>query len=117
MLGYYGLIQQERLYVSENMNGFLISAYDGTDGYLGGLAKLCNNLDKLQNIITNALQRAQNCSLDPICYESEGQGVAQLNLAACHSCTLIPDTSCEMSNLFLDRRLVIDTEFGYFKNM
>ena len=108
---------QERLYVSENMNGFLISAYDGTDGYLGGLAKLCNNLDKLQNIITNALQRAQNCSLDPICYESEGQGVAQLNLAACHSCTLIPDTSCEMSNLFLDRRLVIDTEFGYFKNM
>ena len=108
---------QERLYVSENMNGFLISAYDGTDGYLGGLAKLCNNLDKLQNIITNALQRAQNCSLDPICYESEGQGVALLNLAACHSCTLIPDTSCEMSNLFLDRRLVIDTEFGYFKNM
>ena len=106
---------QERLYVSANMNGFLISAYDGTDGYLGGLTKLCNNLDKLQNIITSALQRANDCSLDPICYESEGQGVAQLNLAACHSCTLIPDTSCEMSNLFLDRRLLIDEKFGYFK--
>ena len=108
---------QERLYVSENMNGFLISAYDGTDGYLGGLTKLCNNLDKLQEIITSALQRAKDCSLDPICYENEGQGVAQLNLAACHSCTLIPDTSCEMSNLFLDRRLVIDNEFGYFQNI
>ena len=108
---------QERLYVSENMYGFLISAYDGTDGYLGGLTKLCNNLDKLQEIITSALQRAKDCSLDPICYENEGQGVAQLNLAACHSCTLIPDTSCEMSNLFLDRRLVIDNEFGYFKNI
>lgn len=108
---------QERLYVSENMNGFLISAFDGTDGYLGGLTKLCNNLDKLQNIITSSLQRAKDCSLDPICYESEGQGVAQLNLSACHSCTLIPDTSCEMSNLFLDRRLVIDIDFGYFKNM
>jgi hypothetical protein len=106
---------QERLYVSQNMNGFLISAYDGTDGYLGGLTKLCKNLDKLQDIITSALQRARDCSLDPICYESEGQGVAQLNLAACHSCTLVPDTSCEMSNLFLDRRLVIDEEFGYFK--
>jgi len=105
---------QERLYVSENMNGFLISAYDGTDGYLGGLAKLCNNLDKLQNIITNALQRAQNCSLDPICYESEGQGVALLNLAACHSCTLLPETSCELGNLFLDRKLVIDEKIGYF---
>jgi hypothetical protein len=108
---------QERLYVSENMNGFLISAYDGTDGYLGGLTKLCNNLDKLQSIITSALQRAKDCSLDPICYENEGQGIAQLNLAACHSCTLVPDISCEMSNLFLDRRLVIDTEFGYFKNI
>lgn len=108
---------QERLYVNDNMNGFLISAYDGMDGYLGGLTKLCNNLDKLQNIITSSLQRAKDCSLDPICYESEGQGVAQLNLSACHSCTLIPDTSCEMSNLFLDRRLVIDIDFGYFKNM
>jgi hypothetical protein len=107
---------QERLYVSEDMNGFLISAYDGTDGYLGGLTKLCNDLDKLQEIITSALERAENCSLDPICDESEGQGVAQLNLAACHSCTLIPDTSCEMSNLFLDRRLVVDKEFGYFKD-
>lgn len=108
---------QERLYVSENMNGFLISAYDGTDGYLGGLTKICNNLDKLQSIITSALQRAKDCSLDPICYENEGQGIAQLNLSACHSCSLVPDTSCEMSNLFLDRRLVIDTEFGYFKNI
>jgi hypothetical protein len=108
---------QERLYVSENMEGFLISAYDGTDGYLGGLTKLCNNLVKLQRIITSALQRAKDCSLDPICYESEGQGIAQLNLAACHSCTLIPDTSCEMSNLFLDRRLAIDERFGYFKNI
>ena len=108
---------QERLYVSDNMNGFLISAYDGTDGYLGGLTKLCNKLDELQEITTRAIQRAKECSLDPICYENEGQGVAQLNLAACHSCTLVPDTSCEMSNLFLDRRLVIDKEFGYFKDL
>ena len=108
---------QERLYVSEEMNGFLISAFDGTDGYLGGLTKLCNNRDRLQQIIESALQRAKDCSLDPICYESEGQGVAQLNLAACHSCTIVPDTSCEMSNLFLDRKLVIDKEIGYFKNI
>lgn len=106
---------QERLYVSPEMNGFLISAFDGTDGYLGGLTKLCNNLDRLQQIIESALKRAKDCSLDPICYESEGQGVAQLNLAACHSCTIVPDTSCEMGNLFLDRRLVVDDEFGYFR--
>lgn len=114
--GYPMASLHERLYVSENMNGFLISAYDGTDGYLGGLTKLCNDLEKLNDIICSTLQRAKNCSLDPICCESDGQGVSQLNLAACHSCTLIPDTSCEMSNLFLDRRLVVDPDFGYFKS-
>lgn len=108
---------QERLYVSDNMNGFLISAYDGMDGYLGGLTKLCNNLEKLQSIINSSLKRAKSCSLDPICYESEGQGVAMLNLAACQSCTLIPDTSCEISNLFLDRQLVIDEQIGFFKGI
>ncbi len=113
--GYPMSSMQERLYISENMNGFLISAYDGTDGYLGGLAKLCNNLDRLQQIIDSSLQRAKDCSLDPICYENEGQGVAQLNLAACHSCTLVPDTSCEMNNLFLDRQLVLDNDFGYYR--
>ena len=106
---------QERLYVSDSMHGFLISAFDGTDGYLGGLSKLCNNIDNLREIITSALNRAKDCSLDPICYESEGQGIAQLNLAACHSCTLIPETSCELGNLFLDRRFLIDEIFGYFK--
>lgn len=108
---------QERLYVSDTMIGFIISAYNGTDGYLGGLSKLCNDLDKLQEIIDSALNRAKNCSLDPICYESEGQGIAQLNLAACHSCTLLPDISCEYGNLFLDRLLVIDEEFGFFRDM
>lgn len=105
---------QERLYVDSTMNGFLISAYDGTDGYLGGLSKLCNNIENLNKIIQSALNRAKNCSLDPICYESDGQGIAQLNLAACHSCTLLPETSCEHGNLFLDRKLVVDEEFGYF---
>ena len=108
---------QERLYVDNTMNGFLISAYDGTDGYLGGLSKLCNNIDNLNKIIHSALNRAKNCSLDPICYESEGQGIAQLNLAACHSCTLLPETSCEHGNLFLDRKLVVDDDFGYFSTL
>jgi hypothetical protein len=105
---------QERLYVDSSMHGFLISAYDGTDGYLGGLSKLCNDIDNLNKVIHSALNRARNCSLDPICYESEGQGIAQLNLAACHSCTILPETTCEHGNLFLDRKLVIDDKIGYF---
>jgi hypothetical protein len=115
--GYPASSLQERLYVSESMNGFLISAFDGTDGYLGGLANLCNDLQELDKIINSAIFRATNCSSDPICIESEGQGVGQLNLAACHSCTLTPETTCELSNLYLDRKLIVDKEFGYFKSI
>lgn len=104
----------ERLYVNETMHGFLISAFDGTDGYLGGLSNLCNDLENLNNIVNSAIFRATDCSSDPICIESEGQGVGQLNLAACHSCALTPETTCELSNLYLDRGAVINKEYGYF---
>jgi hypothetical protein len=107
----------ERLYVSETMNGFLISAFDGTDGYLGGLSNLCNDLDNLNQIIYSAILRATDCSSDPICIESEGQGVGQLNLAACHSCALTPETTCELSNLYLDRKLIVNNEYGFFKDL
>lgn len=114
--GYPASSLSERLYVSETMNGFLISAFDGTDGYLGGLSNLCNDLENLNNIVNSAILRASDCSSDPICIESEGQGVGQLNLAACHSCTLTPETTCELSNLYLDRSLITNKNYGYFKS-
>lgn len=112
--GYPSSSLSERLFVSETMHGFLISAFDGTDGYLGGLSNLCRDLENLNNIIKSAISRATDCSSDPICIESEGQGVGQLNLAACHSCTLTPETTCELSNLYLDRKLITHEKFGYF---
>ena len=60
--------------------------------------------------------RATDCSSDPICIESGGQGVGLLNLAACHSCTLTPETSCELSNLYLDRKIITSAEYGYYRN-
>lgn len=114
--GYPASSLSERLFVSETMHGFLISAFDGTVGYLGGLSNLCNDLENLNNIINSAIFRATDCSSDPICIESEGQGVGQLNLAACHSCTLTPETTCELSNLYLDRKLVVSKEYGFFKS-
>lgn len=115
--GYPASSLQERLYVSDTMHGFLISAFEGSDGYLGGLSSLCNDLYKFNDIIQSAISRACDCSSDPICMESEGQGVSQLNLAACHSCVLTPEVTCELSNLFLDRKLVIDKKYGYYKSI
>jgi hypothetical protein len=114
--GYPAASLQERLYIGEKMFGFMIKAIEGTEGSLGGLVSQCDYLDNLNRIINSALERANDCSSDPICENSDGQGVENLNLAACYSCTLLPDISCEMFNSFLDRRLLIDKDYGFFKN-
>jgi len=113
--GYPAASLKERLYIGENMNGFMIMAIEGSAGSLGGLVSQSDDLKNLNVIIRSALKRAQDCSTDPVCYYSEGQGVNNLNLAACHTCCLLPEISCEQFNVFLDRLLLIDKGFGYFK--
>ena len=43
------------------------------------------------------------------------------NKAACHSCILLPETSCEHFNSFLDRAFIVgtveDRELGFFKDL
>lgn len=53
------------------------------------------------------LCKAKWCSGDPICSLSEHQGYNSLNYAACHACTLLPETSCEFKNLLLDRISIV----------
>ena len=54
-----------------------------------------------------------------MCSLSQGQGRDSLNLAACYSCALIPETSCEEFNCFLDRGVVVGTfdnpNLGFFQ--
>ena len=57
--------------------------------------------------IEKAVRRARWCTSDPICSESTGSGVGGMNLAACHACLLVPETSCERFNLVLDRASVV----------
>ncbi len=66
--------------------------------------------------VAAALENAAWCSADPVCRESQGQGLGSLNLAACHGCSLVAETSCESSNVLLDRVLVVgdDETPGYF---
>jgi hypothetical protein len=56
-----------------------------------------------------ALQKAQWCSSDPVCIEAKGQGADNANLAACHGCLLVSETSCEEGNRLLDRALLVGT--------
>ena len=121
--GYSSASLRERLFcdVGERpMAGFMIyTAAGDSEGTMGGLVRM-GRPDFLDGVLGEALNRSIWCSSDPVCMElgSHGQGPNSCNLAACHSCALVPETSCENFNKFLDRALLIGTpenpEVGYF---
>jgi len=118
--GYPTASLKERLFISRNlekrMSGVLIYTSEGSEGSMGGLVSQ-GEPDKILAIIKKGLERSINCSSDPLCWESEGQGIFDLNLSACFSCSLVAETACEEMNLGLDRRILVDEGFGYFKNL
>lgn len=120
--GYGASSIRERVYVSGSegvsaMAGILLyTAAGDADGTMGGLVGL-GGPGNLEGVIVGALREARWCAADPICRESTGQGPDSLNLAACHACALLPETSCEMQNRFLDRASVIAFFEGSEKSM
>lgn len=121
--GYSSSALRERIYCSSDqesreMAGILIYTAEGdSDGTLGGLVR--QGLSEFLGLtVLKALNEAQWCSSDPLCIESEGQGYQSLNLGACHSCAMLPETSCELFNRYLDRALLIgtpeDQKMGFF---
>jgi len=102
---------QERIYANpdrvDKTAGVLIyTAAGDAQGTLGGLVRL-GEPAMLVPLIAAALEDADLCSNDPVCIESDSQGASQLNLSACHGCSLVSETSCEIANRLLDRQLVI----------
>lgn len=110
--GYGSSSLRERIYSADEgdpMAGVLIyTAAGDSEGTMGGLVRM-GLPDRLDDVISRALARARWCSADPVCIESNGQGPDNCNLAACHSCGLLPETSCEEQNRRLDRGLVVGT--------
>jgi hypothetical protein len=110
--GYGASSLRERIYCScedspSPMNGVLIFTASGDcEGSLGGLVRQ-GKPGRLEPVIRAALHDAAWCSSDPVCIQSDGQGPDCCNLAACHCCALLPETSCEERNQLLDRALVI----------
>lgn len=121
--GYGSASIRERIYCDAHfpqapMNGFLIYTASGdAEGTLGGLVRQ-GRPGRIEDTIAQALRRAAWCSYDPVCLESHGQGPDSCNLAACHGCAILPETSCEEGNRLLDRAVVIglpdQPEIGFF---
>jgi hypothetical protein len=123
--GYSSAALRERLYVSGDpsspMAGLLIyTAAGDSEGTMGGLVRM-GQPGNLEPVVQQALIDARWCSTDPVCMEMGmrgGQGPESCNLAACHNCSLVPETACEEFNRFLDRAIVVgkvdDRKLGYF---
>lgn len=121
--GYGNASLRERIYCESDdpdlpMQGLLIYTASGdSEGTMGGLVRQ-GEPSRLNTIIRRAIRRAQWCSSDPVCIESEGQGNDNANMGACHGCVLLPETSCEAGNRLLDRGLLVGVprapEVGFF---
>ena len=103
---------RERIYAEPGPAGqrFGVLLYTGTpdaEGTLGGLVQQARHIE---DHLADALRMGALCSNDPICAQHEPGGSMEqrwLHGAACHGCTLISETSCEMRNDYLDRALVV----------
>lgn len=111
--GYNAASIRERIYASSGgespMAGVLLyTAAADSDGTLGGLIEL-GKPENLGRIIGQALQRASICSSDPLCSEHDPERDRSLHAASCHACAFVSETSCERSNRYLDRALLVRT--------
>ena len=123
--GYGSASLRERIYCESEepdqpMQGVLIYTASGdSEGTLGGLVRQ-GRPDQMRAVFERAISRARWCSSDPVCNESVGQGSDNANLAACHGCVLLPETSCETGNRLLDRGLIVgtasDPDIGFFSH-
>ena len=97
---------RDRLYdLDDGRLGVLIYTAEGDSmGTLGGLASLAqpNEVDRL---VERLIDSGARCPQDPVCRE-QSLDVRRHISASCHQCTLLPETSCELFNSDLDRRLI-----------
>ncbi|MFH8792365.1 DrmB family protein [Streptomyces sp. NPDC017941] len=116
--GYPAAALRERLYADDTMAGLLIyTATSDSAGSLGGVVAQ-GEPERLAEALHSAVCRAEWCSSDPLCIETESSGADGCNLAACHACVMLPETSCEHNNILLDRALLVGTpdepDLGFF---
>lgn len=102
---------RERIYAGPTGSttcGILLYTADGdSEGSLGGLVRM-GEPERLGALLQAALLDIAWCSADPVCKESEHQGLGGMSAASCHACMLVSETSCAFNNCLLDRRTLVD---------
>jgi hypothetical protein len=122
--GYSTASLRERLYLGEGdkeMAGLMIyTATNDSDGTLGGLQRQ-GQAGRFAPMFMEAIRANEWCSSDPLCIKGLVAATESSTLAACHSCLLSPETSCEDFNRFLDRAMLVGTpenrSIGFFSDL
>ena len=107
--GYPAASIRERIYADYEGKRFALLLYTASPDAEGTLGGLVQEARRVEDHLRYALESAALCSNDPVCAEHvPGHSMEErwLHGAACHGCTLIAETSCEMRNEYLDRALV-----------
>jgi len=108
--GYPSSSIRERIYsdpAAQRYGLLLYTASSDAEGTLGGLVQQARHFE---DHLAQALRMSELCSNDPICAQhtpGESLETRWLHGAACHGCALVAEPSCEMSNEYLDRALVV----------
>ncbi len=113
--GYPASSLRERIYALPTEGGrparygvLLLTSSSDAEGTLGGLVEAAR---RIREFVRKALELATLCSNDPVCahHRPQAHDHAPLLGSACHGCVLVPETSCEQRNEFLDRALIVPT--------
>ena len=110
--GYPAASLRERIFVDVRGERYALLLYTASPDAEGTLGGLVQEARRIEAHLRHALRAAALCSNDPVCADHvPGRSMEErwLHGAACHGCTLIAETSCEMRNEYLDRALVVPT--------
>lgn len=108
---------RERLYLptEEDNDLYGVMIYIATTdqhGTLGGLIARGEDVNELQEEILEMINDSRICSQDPLCRTHNPIKTNNPWGASCHSCSYLPETSCEgLGNKLLDRQAL----WSYFK--
>lgn len=115
--GYNVASLKERIYSSnfnspQPMAGILIyTSANDAEGTLGSLSEKAST-STFEHILEGAIENQRICSNDPICIDGISSLSESYNPSACHSCLVLPETSCIFFNRFLDRRILAGNQFS-----
>ena len=113
--GYPAASIRERIFVDHPGERYAVQLYTASPDAEGTLGGLVQEARRVEGHLEHALRAAELCSNDPVCAEHiPGHSMEErwLHGAACHGCTLIAETSCEMRNEYLDRALAVPTLYA-----